>query len=119
MSDLLHDLLSAGPLRWSNGHTTLTVVNSWNTFSQSKLIRTTYEVQADASEVRLQEVFLDLAMRVPFPMIEEHIGDGVCTHQDVRDALKDALRGSAIADRVRARWAETTRHTIIINSRID
>ncbi|SHG23832.1 UvrD-helicase domain-containing protein [Streptoalloteichus hindustanus] len=113
MSDLLHDLLSSGLLRWPNGHTTLTVVDSWNTFSQSEHIKDAYEVQVDYGHVRFKQVELDRAMRVPPPVIEKLIVGGVCTHQDVRDALEAALEDSSVVDRVRTRWAQTTRALIV------
>ncbi|WP_143073484.1 UvrD-helicase domain-containing protein [Actinokineospora terrae] len=113
MYDLLHDLLDAGLLRWPTGHTELTVVDSWNAFSQSAWTDASYEVFVESGEIRFRRITLNSTSRVPIRVIKEKLMSGICTHQDVRDALEASLNDSSIADRIRARWVKTTRALIV------
>jgi DNA helicase-2/ATP-dependent DNA helicase PcrA len=113
MIDLLHNLLRTGLLRWPNAHTELTVVDSWNSVGKTDWIRVTYELSVESGNVKFTKILRDPASRVPLAVIGKRLSEGVCTHQDVRDALAGALEDSVIADRLRERLAETTRALIV------
>ena len=55
MCDLVHDLLRAGLLSWPNGHTTLSVVDSWASFSGSTWNRTTYRVVVVGDQIEVKQ----------------------------------------------------------------
>ncbi|WNV90374.1 UvrD-helicase domain-containing protein [Umezawaea sp. Da 62-37] len=113
MCELLHDLLRAGLLRWPNGHTELTVIDSWNALAQTKWTRETYKVYVDAADVKFAKVHLEGGARVPLTEIGKHLADGVCTHQDVRDALENALKDETMAARARDRLKISAKALIV------
>lgn len=113
MNDLLRDLLDSGLLRWPTGHTELTVVDSWTAFGRAEWTDESYEVVVDSGEIKFVGVLRHKASRVLLEVIDSRLEEGICTHQDVRDALDAALEDVDIAERVRARLAETTRALIV------
>jgi len=121
MSDLVHDLLSAGLLVWPNqtilwpdGKIVLDVHDSWASFSGSVWTRTTYDILVVAGQVVVrrgfkQESSSSIPPTVSVPLLQK----GVCTHQDVRDVLAQALNDDVTADYVRGRLFSKFRALIV------
>lgn len=114
MCDLLHDLLTCGLIHWPNGHTALDVHDSWTSFSSTFWARATYALRVSGGRVEIITGFTrQYGARVPPSVIKRHLEVGVCTHEDVRSALEQALTDARCADRISARIATTTRALIV------
>lgn len=121
MCDLVHDLLRAGLLAWPNqaelwpdGQIALDVHDSWASFSGSTWNRTAYALAVVDRQVRVQFGFTAASSsRIPATEIVPLLQEGICTHQDVRDVLEQALRDPVIADYVRWRLRSTMRALIV------
>jgi DNA helicase-2/ATP-dependent DNA helicase PcrA len=114
MSDLLHDLLGCGLLRWPNGHTTLSVHDSWTSFSSTFWTRTAYALRLRNGGVEIRTGLTGKSSsRVPATIITPYLEAGTCTHEDVRSVLEQALTDGQCADRVRNRLAATMRALIV------
>ena len=121
MCDLLHDLLRAGFLVWPNqtdlwpeGQIALDVHDSWASFSGSTWNRTTYNLAVVDRNVRVERGFKPTASSsIPATETVPLLLRGICTHQDVRDVLEQALEIPAITDYVRRRLRSTMRALIV------
>lgn len=121
MSDLLHDLLRAGLLRWPNqatlwpdGQVNLDVHDSWASFSGSTWNPTTYALHVAAGEVRVvQRLKGQASSSIPVTAIVPRLQGGICTHQDVRDVLEQALTDPTCAAHVEGRLAASMRALIV------
>lgn len=121
MFDLVHDLLRTGLLAWPNqaalwpdGHTALDVYDSWAAFTGSTWNRTTYTLAVVDQRVRIQRKFTATASsRFPATETVPLLERGICTHQDIRDVLSQALLDPAIGEYVRGRLRATMRALIV------
>jgi DNA helicase-2/ATP-dependent DNA helicase PcrA len=121
MCDLLHDLLRTGLLVWPNhatlwpdGQIHLDVHDSWASFAGSTWNRTTYTVTVVDRQVEVQQQFLPKrTSSVPATEIVPRLRQGICTHQDVRNVLAQALRDPASAEYIRNRLHATTRALVV------
>lgn len=121
MSNLVHDLLRAGLLKWPNqadlwpdGQVALDVHDSWASFSGSSWTRTTYELVVVARHVQVRPGFKEApSSSIPATETVPLLLKGICTHQDVRDVLEQALHDAAIADFARWRLRSTMRALIV------
>ncbi|GAB3837326.1 UvrD-helicase domain-containing protein [Kribbella italica] len=114
MSDLLRDLLRAGVLRWPNGHVDLRVEDSWSAFGATLWNRTAYELTVQNGEVVVVSGFTDSGrVTVPTTISIPLLNDGICTHDDIRSVLEQAIDDPGIADFVRARLAARMRALIV------
>ncbi|GAA2811798.1 UvrD-helicase domain-containing protein [Kribbella solani] len=114
MSDLVGDLLHAGLLRWPNGHKDLQVEDSWASFSGTTRNRTAYRLTIEHGQVVIRRYFTQshhytVPATVSLPLLDQ----GICTHDDVRDVLKQAIADPTVAAHVRARLATSTRALIV------
>ncbi len=114
MSDVLHDLLGCGLLNWPNGHTTLSVHDSWASFSGTFRTRTAYGLRISNGNVEIVTGFTrQHGYRVPATTITPLLEAGTCTHEDVRSVLQQALTDGRYADRVQGRLVATMRALIV------
>lgn len=122
MSDLVHDLLRSGLLRWPgqtslwpDDRVTLDVHDSWAAFGTgTNYTKTIYLLTVTAGQITVQRAFApEPKPRVPATEIVPRLLKGICTHQDIRDVLGQALRDPACASRVRHRLATTMRALIV------
>lgn len=121
MCDLLHDLLRAGLLVWPNqadlwpeGQITLEVHDSWASFSGSTWNRTTYSLAVVDQHVHVRRGFKRTpSSSIPATETAPLLLKGICTHQDVRDVLEQALETPAVADYVGGRLRSTMRALIV------
>jgi DNA helicase II / ATP-dependent DNA helicase PcrA len=115
MCDLLHDLLRERLIRWPNGHTTLDVHDSWTAFSSTFWARAAHHLRVtDVGRIQFATSFTrDQRARVPPTVIQERVNAGVCTHQDVRSVLEQALADRRCKERVATRIGQTMRALIV------
>jgi len=114
MSDLLHDLLGCGLLKWPGGHTTLSVHDSWTSFSSTFRTRTAYGLRISNGHVEIATGFTSqVGYRVPTTIVVPLLEAGTCTHEDIRSVLEQALADKHCTDRVRTRLAGTMRALIV------
>ena len=121
MSDLVHDLLRSGLLRWPNqttlwpdGLVALDVHDSWAAFGGTTYNKTVYLLTVVGGQVTVRHGFApDRKSCVPSTEIVPRLLEGVCTHQDIRGVLGQALRDPACAARVRHRLATTMRALVV------
>jgi DNA helicase-2/ATP-dependent DNA helicase PcrA len=114
MCDLLHDLLEQRLIRWPNGHATLEVHDSWTSFSSTFWARAAYALRVNDGRVEIVTYFTrDYGARIPTAVIKERLEAGVCTHQDVRSVLEQALTDPRCAERVTARLGMRIRALIV------
>lgn len=121
MSDLLHDLLRAGLIvcpntatLWPDGQVALDVHDSWASFSGSTWNRTTYRIAVFDRELLVWPDFEpESSSSIPATVTVPLLRQGVCTHQDIRDVLEQALLDPTCLGRVRQRLASTMRALIV------
>lgn len=114
MSDLLHDLLERGLVRWPNGHKALDVHDSWASFSGTVWTKASYRLSVSAGRVGIVKVFTDeRGAHYPPNVVKRRLEEGICTHEDVRSILEQLLQNDRCADRVKARLASTVRALIV------
>ncbi len=121
MCELLHDLLRAGLLAWPNqadlwpdGQIALEVHDSWASFSGSTWNRTTYNLVVVDQNVQIKRGFKPTpSSSIPATETVPLLLRGICTHQDVRDVLEQAMEAPAVADYVRQRLRYTMRALIV------
>lgn len=121
MSDLVHDLLRSGLLRWPNhtalwpdGQVALDVHDSWTAFGGTTYNKTVYLLTVVAGQITVRRSFAaERKSCVPATEIVPRLLEGICTHQDIRNVLGQALQDPACAARVRHRLATTMRALIV------
>jgi DNA helicase II / ATP-dependent DNA helicase PcrA len=114
MCDLVHDLLGCGLLHWPNGHTSLDVHDSWASFSGTFWTRTAYDLRVNDGNVEVVTGYTrKSSARVPATVIAPLLEAGICTHEDVRRLLEQALGNPLWANRIRTRLATTMRALIV------
>ncbi len=114
MCELLHDLLGVGLLQWPNGHVTLEVHDSWASFSGATWNRTAYSIGVHSGRVTVIPGFVaSRRSSVPATEAVPRIRQGICTHQDVRNVLEQALLHPACLARVRHRLLTTMRALVV------
>ncbi len=120
MCDLLHDLLDQRLIVWPNDHTTLDVHDNWTSFSSTFWARAAYELRISrGGRIEFVTYFTrNRSARVPPGVIRERVEAGVCTHQDVRSVLEQALASSRCAERIAERIG-TTMRTLIVDEVFD
>ena len=92
MSGLLHDLLDSGLVGWHNGLQTLEIHDSWASFSGTVWSRTAYALRLNEGNIKIVSGYTRTSSaRVPTTVIVPLLEQGVCTHEDVRDVLEQAL----------------------------
>lgn len=121
VGDLLHDLLRSGLLVWPNTQRvwgdrpiTLEVHDSWASFGKVERNNTIYglSVSAPAITIQYSEVRAN-DYTVPAAIAVAQLQRGVCTHQDVRGVLEQALLDPACATRVQQRLSVMLRALIV------
>lgn len=114
MCELVHDLLGVGLLQWPNGHVTLDVHDSWASFSGATWNRTAYSIGVHGGRITVTQGFVaSRRSSVPATEAVPRIRQGICTHQDVRDVLEQALLDPACLARVRQRLSTTMRALVV------
>ncbi|KAA9163211.1 ATP-dependent helicase [Amycolatopsis acidicola] len=114
VADLVHDLLRSALLRWPNGHTELSVHDSWASFSGTTWNRTTYTITVQGDRIAIEPGWV-ATNRATVPATETLplLRQGTCTHEDVRAVLEQALQEPRLRDFVRERLQATTRALIV------
>lgn len=98
MSDLVHELLKSGLLKWPNGSTTLNVFDSWASFGGSMWNRTAYEISIVGDQVEFKRSWVEsYRSSIPATVSVPLLLQGTCTHDDVREVLERALTNPVIA----------------------
>ena len=114
MSDLLHDLLGCDLVRWPNGSHVLDIHDSWASFSGTVWTRTAYDLRLVDGNVEIVSGYATTrGARVPTTVIVPLLEHGVCTHEDVRRILGQALLLPDCVERLRSRLAATMRTMIV------
>lgn len=121
MSDLLHDLLREGLLEWPDsktlwpdGNVTLDVRDSWASCGGTVSTRSIYQVSLRGRALHVRSLFAErFANRVPAINIVPLMRQGICTHDDVRSILQQALALPDCAARVHNRLSQRLRALIV------
>ena len=115
MWDLVHDLLSQQLITWPNRHQQLEVHDSWTAFSGTTWTRTAYALRVTPDGVvEIRTGFTSgRSARVPSTEIVPRLAAAVCTHEDVRSVLQQALALPRCLTRVQERLARTVRSLIV------
>ncbi|MBT0993154.1 UvrD-helicase domain-containing protein [Cellulomonas sp. DKR-3] len=121
MHDVLHDTLLAGLLVWPNqqrlwpdGDIRLDVKDSWTSFGSKQFNRTAYRLTVVGKDVRIETGFVaERRSAVPITEILPRLREGICTHEDVREVLAQALAVPEIDAFVTSRLATTTRALVV------
>ncbi|WP_124861841.1 MULTISPECIES: UvrD-helicase domain-containing protein [Micromonospora] len=105
--EVLTFLLRAGHLTWPGGHTNLTVIDTWKLRLPHNWTRYQPSLKLDGRDVTTTAWWATEAKsRVLLAPFKAAVGDGVCTHDDVRRvlayALDDPQLEAIVADRIAA-----------------
>lgn len=121
MADLLHDLLREGLVEWPgssklwpDGNIALDVRDSWASCGGTTSTRSVYELGLSGKKLTFRETFATgWANRVPAVNIVPHMRAGICTHDDVRTILEQALEQPVCADRIQQRLGQRIRALVV------
>ena len=111
--ELFRDLLHGGIVHWPNGHTDLDVIDSWAMHLQHFFTTAGVFVTLVDGRVIAQR---RQSERKNFPRLEHVMAGlqaGVCTHENVRTLLQQALALPGTRERLRDRLMRTTSALII------
>jgi len=111
--DLFRDLLKGGIVHWPGGRTDLDVIDSWAMHLEHFYTTAGVVVALNGDQVAAQRYRSE---RKYFPLLEHVIAGlqaGVCTHENVRDLLQQALVLPAARARMRERLTQTVSALII------
>ena len=121
MSDLLHDLMRQGLIRWPDANTLwpdgqvdLDIRDSWASCGGTSSTRSIYWLELHGNAVVIKAGY-DTAFRnrVPAVNIQPLMRQGICTHDDVRTVLELALKIPQCATRVRDRLGQQLRALVV------
>ena len=114
MVDLLHDLLRANLVNWPGGHTELQVEDSWASFGPKVRVFLRYTLKLSGSDVEIYGTRLRTAVYVVNPRTcAVLIRQGICTHQDVRTVLAQAVAREDVCGYIRGLFASRFRSLIV------
>ncbi|MGX5692486.1 UvrD-helicase domain-containing protein [Dermacoccus abyssi] len=121
MSDLLHDLLREGLLEWPNANTLwpdgdvmLDVRDSWASCGGTVSTRSIYQLSLRGRALHTTRLFAErYANRVPATSIVPLMLQGICTHDDVRSILEQALALPDCAARIQERLGQQLRALVV------
>jgi DNA helicase-2/ATP-dependent DNA helicase PcrA len=114
MVELLHHLLATGLVRWFGGVTELKVEDSWSVLGETFWTKRTYRLRlAEGKVVGEVEHAEKAAQRPDLKAIGEKLSAGICTHEDVRAVVAEALAVNDLKASLRARLAASTRALIV------
>lgn len=121
MSDLLHDLLREGLVQWPDaktlwpdGEVALDVRDSWASCGGTVSTRSIYQLSLRGRALHITRLFAErYANRVPATSIVPLIRQGICTHDDVRSILGEALSLPDCAARVQDRLGQQLRALVV------
>lgn len=121
MEELLHGLIHRGLLvwprqrvLWPDGDVRLNVHDSWASFSGTVRTRTLYRISVARGRVEFQLSHVpDWHYTYPSDVVLQLLNQGVCTHQDVRDILEQALHDQECQQFIQERLGETMRAFIV------
>lgn len=112
--DLVHDLLHEGLLKWPNGHTVLDVHDSWTSLASTTWNRTTYTINVQGDQIIITRGWRSSSQSsVPATVTLPLLKKGICTHDDIRAALEQALQDPAILAFVENRFRASMRALIV------
>lgn len=124
--DLVHDLLRSGLLSWPNTDrlwpdrlVKLDVHDSWAAFGAATWNDSHYVITVAAPAITIHHgVTHHSAATVPATVAIAQLKQGICTHQDVRDVLGQAMTDPKCAAHVQRRLLESMR-TLIVDEIFD
>lgn len=103
--DLFHDLLAAELLHWPSGHTQLEVLDTWALKLEFFATTLGSALELDDDRVVVKKI---RTTRTMYPRREEYaelVGAGVCTHEEIRSLLTQALQLPGVREHMRNRFA--------------
>jgi DNA helicase-2/ATP-dependent DNA helicase PcrA len=114
MRRLVTALMAGGHISWPGGHVELDVIDDWRSITES----TWHQTETRVGLVQRQVVVSwgQAVKRWPRPTVaavQGHVGDGICTHDDIRSVLADALEDPELAQLVRERLRSSVRALIV------
>ena len=114
MRRLLTSLLTSGHIEWLRGQTELEVVDSWRSVTHVAWHRTeTYLELVERKVVVSSRQTLRRGLRPATDAVQSHVSEGVCTHDDVRSVLANAVEDPELAEVIRAHLASSVRSLIV------
>lgn len=114
VADLLRTLLRQGLVCWPGGHTDLEVHDSWGALVESTYSNRLLEIRLVQKAVTPRVIRSERqSSRPSASQVKRRIEAGVCTHEDVRSVLDQALTQAAPRELLINRIASTTRALIV------
>lgn len=121
MSGLLHDLLREGLIEWPgaktlwpDGNVTLDIRDSWASCGGTVSTRSIYQLGLRGRALHMTGLFAEKhAYRVPAVNIVPLMKQGICTHDDVRSILEQALALPDCAARIQMRLGQQLRALVV------
>ncbi|MFD6177561.1 MULTISPECIES: UvrD-helicase domain-containing protein [unclassified Isoptericola] len=111
--DLFRDLLIGGIVHWPEGHTDLEIIDTWTMRLERFWTVLEVRVVLDGSRVSTHRQRTARGAHLRLEEVAAQLQAGVCTHEDVRHLLEEALDLPGARDRVRRRLAQTTSALIV------
>lgn len=110
---LVRALLVGGHIEWPEGHVEIEVIDDWRTVTAVSRRGMAARVGLHKQTVIVAWVQADHKYRPTLADVQDHVGSGRCTHDDVRTVLADALQDPQLAAVVKQHLAETVRSIIV------
>jgi DNA helicase-2/ATP-dependent DNA helicase PcrA len=113
MRRLVRALLIGRHVEWIGGHVDIDVIDDWRTVAPVSWSKTEARVGFHEGRLSVTPVPAQNKRRAAISTIREHVGSGICTHDDIRSVLSDALEVPELAQVVKEHLSSTTRALII------
>lgn len=112
--ELLEHLLRIGRLSWPGGNQSLEVHDTWKALAEHKWTRAITTLRVDGQKVVSEVRYAKQAASRPIPKdVQASVAQGVCTHDEIRMALRLALDDPEVQDELANRIGSTSRALIV------
>jgi DNA helicase-2/ATP-dependent DNA helicase PcrA len=118
MRRLLHALLAGGHIEWPGTQIDIEVVDDWRSVTAVSWRAQQPRVSLEGRRVIVNSVSATRRSRPTPSAVRDHISAGVCTHDDIRTVLADAIQVPEIAAVVE-RYLSATVRAIIVDEVFD
>jgi DNA helicase-2/ATP-dependent DNA helicase PcrA len=113
MRRLVRALLVGGHIEWMNTQVEIEVIDDWRSVTSVSWRDTQARVGLINRRVIVRSVPASRRSRPTLSDVQDHIGAGTCTHDDIRTVLADALQVPELAEVVKEHLSATIRAIIV------
>lgn len=113
MRRLLRALLAGGHIEWPGAQVDIEVVDDWRSVTAVSWRAQQPRVSLEGRRVIVSSVSATPRSRPTVLAVQDHISDGVCTHDDIRTVLADAIQVPEVVATLKSHVFATIRAIIV------